>query len=53
MFQVTKVRPNDKDAKMKFSECNKIVKMIAFEKAISSEDDVPMEKKLDIESMGL
>ncbi|XP_046578968.1 serine/threonine-protein phosphatase 5-like [Haliotis rubra] len=48
---VTKVRPNDKDAKMKFSECNKIVKMIAFEKAISSEDDVPMEKKLDIESM--
>ncbi|KAJ8942324.1 hypothetical protein NQ318_005316 [Aromia moschata] len=36
---VTKVRPNDKDAKMKYSECNKIVKKIAFEKAISVEDN--------------
>lgn len=35
MFQVTKVRPNDQDAKLKYSECNKIVKKIAFEKAIS------------------
>nr|AHF45878.1 protein phosphatase 5 [Epicauta chinensis] len=35
---VTKVKPNDKDAKMKFTECNKIVKKIAFEKAISVED---------------
>lgn len=34
-FQVTKVRPNDQDAKLKYSECNKIVKKIAFEKAIS------------------
>ncbi|XP_059047787.1 serine/threonine-protein phosphatase 5 [Achroia grisella] len=32
---VTKVRPNDQDAKVKFNECNKIVKKIAFEKAIS------------------
>ncbi|XP_026333326.1 serine/threonine-protein phosphatase 5 [Hyposmocoma kahamanoa] len=32
---VTKVRPNDQDAKLKYSECNKIVKKIAFEKAIS------------------
>ncbi|CAH2094766.1 unnamed protein product [Euphydryas editha] len=32
---VTKVRPNDHDAKMKYNECNKIVKKIAFEKAIS------------------
>ncbi|CAH0728578.1 unnamed protein product, partial [Brenthis ino] len=32
---VTKVRPNDQDAKMKYNECNKIVKKIAFEKAIS------------------
>ncbi|XP_066138283.1 serine/threonine-protein phosphatase 5 [Euwallacea fornicatus] len=36
---VTKVRPNDKDAKLKFVECNKIVKKIAFEKAISVEDN--------------
>lgn len=35
---VTKARPNDKDAKMKYTECNKIVKKIAFEKAISVED---------------
>ncbi|XP_026494359.1 serine/threonine-protein phosphatase 5 [Vanessa tameamea] len=32
---VIKVRPNDLDAKMKYNECNKIVKKIAFEKAIS------------------
>ncbi|KAM3960527.1 protein phosphatase D3 [Aphomia sociella] len=32
---VTKVRPNDQDAKLKYNECNKIVKKIAFEKAIS------------------
>uniref|UniRef100_A0A1A9WC09 protein-serine/threonine phosphatase n=1 Tax=Glossina brevipalpis TaxID=37001 RepID=A0A1A9WC09_9MUSC len=32
---VSKCRPNDKDAKMKFTECNKIVKMRAFERAIA------------------
>lgn len=37
--QVTKVRPSDKDAKLKYNECNKIVKKIAFEKAISVEDN--------------
>lgn len=36
---VTKARPSDKDAKMKFTECNKIVKKIAFEKAISVEEN--------------
>ncbi|KAL1512939.1 hypothetical protein ABEB36_002438 [Hypothenemus hampei] len=36
---VTKVRPTDKDAKLKYNECNKIVKKIAFEKAISVEDN--------------
>lgn len=35
---VTKARPNDKDAKLKYTECNKVVKKIAFEKAISVED---------------
>ncbi|XP_019874871.1 serine/threonine-protein phosphatase 5 [Aethina tumida] len=35
---VTKVRPNDKDAKAKYSECNKIVRKMAFEKAISVDD---------------
>ena len=38
-LQVTKVKPNDKDAKAKYSECNKIVKRIAFEKAISVEEN--------------
>lgn len=32
---VTKARPNDKQAKMKYVECNKIVKKMAFEKAIA------------------
>lgn len=32
---VSKCRPNDKEAKMKFTECNKIVKMRAFERAIA------------------
>lgn len=37
-FQVTKVKPTDPDAKAKYNECNKIVKKIAFEKAISVDD---------------
>ncbi|XP_017768496.1 PREDICTED: serine/threonine-protein phosphatase 5 [Nicrophorus vespilloides] len=32
---VIKARPNDKDAKRNYTECNKIVKKIAFQKAIS------------------
>ncbi|XP_043272772.1 serine/threonine-protein phosphatase 5 [Venturia canescens] len=36
---VTKARPNDRDAKMKYQECNKIVKKLAFEKAICIEDN--------------
>lgn len=35
---VTKARPNDKDAKLKYSECNKIVKKMAFERAIAVDD---------------
>ncbi|XP_023217724.1 serine/threonine-protein phosphatase 5-like [Centruroides sculpturatus] len=35
---VTKARPNDRDAKMKFNECNKIVRRVAFEKAIAVDD---------------
>ncbi|KAJ8674519.1 hypothetical protein QAD02_005781 [Eretmocerus hayati] len=36
---VMKARPNDKDAKSKFLECSKIVKKLAFEKAISVEEN--------------
>lgn len=32
---VFKARPNDKDAKLKFNECSKIVRQQAFEKAIA------------------
>ena len=38
IFKVVKVRPNDKDAKLKWSECNKIVKKLAFEKAIAFDE---------------
>lgn len=51
---VAKRRPSDKDAALKYNECNKLVKKQAFEKAISN--DVP-EKTLaevhsDLESIG-
>ncbi|XP_066995119.1 serine/threonine-protein phosphatase 5 [Anabrus simplex] len=35
---VTKARPNDKDAKIKFTECSKIVRQMAFERAIAVDD---------------
>ena len=34
-----KVRPKDNDARMKYSECNKIVKRLAFERAIAVDDN--------------
>ncbi|XP_011303529.1 serine/threonine-protein phosphatase 5 [Fopius arisanus] len=36
---VVKASPYDKDAKLKYTECNKIVKKLAFEKAISIEEN--------------
>nr|CAG4645435.1 EOG090X03S1 [Lynceus sp. MCZ IZ 141354] len=49
---VTKARPNDKDAKLKYNECNKIVKQQAFEKAISVEDTKKnVADSIDIENM--
>lgn len=51
-WQVVKVRPNDKDARMKYQECNKIVKQKAFERAIASDDKKKsVVDSLDIESM--
>jgi serine/threonine-protein phosphatase 5 len=35
---VTKAKPNDADAKIKYTECNKIVKQMAFERAIRVDD---------------
>ncbi|XP_063628109.1 serine/threonine-protein phosphatase 5 [Cydia splendana] len=49
---VTKVRPNDQDAKMKYNECNKIVKKIAFEKAISvDKKEVNIADSINLDAM--
>nr|XP_014343894.1 PREDICTED: protein PPP5D1 [Latimeria chalumnae] len=49
---VVKVKPNDKDAKMKYQECNKVVKQKAFERAIASDElKRSVVDSLDIESM--
>ena len=51
---VYKARPNDKDAKLKYTECKKIVQQIAFQKAISVEEvKKSIAETLDIESMGV
>ena len=50
---VTKARPSDKDAKAKYTECNKIVKKIAFEKAISVEESKKnIADSINLEAMG-
>lgn len=50
--QVVRVRPNDKDARMKYQECNKIVKQKAFERAIASDETKKsVVDSLDIENM--
>ena len=50
--RVSKVRPNDKDAKAKFTECRKIVQQIAFNKAIAvDEKATSIAENLDMESM--
>ncbi|KAJ0173510.1 hypothetical protein K1T71_010659 [Dendrolimus kikuchii] len=49
---VTKVRPNDQDAKLKYNECNKIVKKIAFEKAISvDKKEVNIADSINLDAM--
>ncbi|XP_055956842.1 serine/threonine-protein phosphatase 5 isoform X1 [Patella vulgata] len=48
---VVKVKPNDKDARAKYNECAKIVRMMAFQKAISSSDSESVVEKLDLENM--
>jgi len=48
---VVKVRPNDKDARLKYSECKKIVHREGFAKAIACEDSKSVTETLDLESM--
>ncbi len=49
---IHKRRPNDKDAKLKYSECKKIVQQIAFQKAIAVEENrKSVADSIDLESM--
>jgi len=51
---VFKARPNDKDAKLKYTECKKIVQQIAFQKAISVEETKKsVADSIDVESMSV
>lgn len=51
---VVKVRPNDKDARAKFSECKKIVQMQAFQKAIAVEENhKSVADSIDLASMSI
>jgi len=51
---VAKAHPNDRDARLKFTECNKIVKRIAFEKAISVADTKKsVVDQINLESMSM
>lgn len=50
---VTKARPHDQDAKLKYTECFKIVKKLAFEKAISIDDNKKnIADSINLDSMG-
>lgn len=51
---VVKVRPRDKDAMAKFTECNKIVRQIAFEKAIAVEScQKKPSESIDLDTIGM
>ena len=50
--RVCKVRPNDKDAKTKMTECRKIVQQYAFNKAIAVEEkSSAVADTIDVDSM--
>lgn len=49
---VYKAQPNNADAKTKFTECNKIVKRLAFEKAISV-DSKSVAETINFENMSI
>lgn len=51
---VFRARPNDKDAKLKYTECKKIVQQMAFQKAISVEETKKsVADSIDVESMAV
>ena len=51
-LQVTKFRPKDRDANLKYLECKKIVQRQAFEKAIAVDDKKSVAESVDLNSMG-
>ena len=54
VLQVRKVRPNDRDAKMKYTECQKIVKIMLFQKAIAVDDEKKaISETIDLTNMGI
>lgn len=49
---VTKTRPNDRDARLKYQECQKVVKMMMFQKAIAVDHDCrSVAAAVDLEAM--
>ena len=46
------MRPSDKDAKMRYTECDKVVKRIAFERAIASDESKSIADQINIDTMG-
>lgn len=49
---VVKAIPNNKDAKDRFMECSKMVKVLAFQKAISVEEKKNIADMINLEAMG-
>lgn len=49
---VVKARPNDKDAKERYTECRKMVKVLAFQEAISVEEKKNIADMINLEAMG-
>ena len=47
------VRPSDKDAKARYNECDKVVKRIAFERAIASDETKSIAEQVNIEAMSI
>ena len=52
VYKVVTVRPSDKDAKMRYTECDKVVKRIAFERAIASDESKSIADQINIDTMG-
>lgn len=49
---VVRARPNDKDALTRCTECSKMVKVLAFQKAISVEEKKNIADMINLEAMG-